>query len=82
MPLCCPSVHFCGDAPVDPNAVTTVVGAGEGAVVTYTCLTGYLDSTPDATYVRTCTAGNWVLTAGGTCTGQFYTLLELMWVEC
>ena len=81
MPLCCPSVHFCGPAPVDPHAVTTAVGAGEGAVVTYTCLTGYQDSTPDSTYTMTCTDGSWTLAAGTTCTGQFYSLLDLIWVE-
>jgi hypothetical protein len=76
--LCCLSVKFCGDAPVDPNAATAVVGTGDGAVVSYTCLSGYLDSTPDDTYTRTCTLGSWVLSGDGPCIGEYYTPLELL----
>ena len=59
---------------MDPNAATTVSGTGEGAVVSYTCVSGYLDSTPDATYKMTCTAGSWVLSNGGPCAGEYHEL--------
>ena len=66
------SVKFCGDAPVDPNAATTIVGTGEGAVVTYICSSGYEDGVADtATHINTCTSGSWVATGGGPCVGEY-----------
>ena len=66
---------FCGNAPDDPNAVTVIVGEAPVAVVTYTCLTGFLDSDMDDSYTRTCTAGSWVLTGGTICSGEYHTQL-------
>ena len=67
---------------MDPNAAMTVAGTGEGAEVTYICLNGYLDSAPGTTYKRTCTGGSWGAgDPGDTCTGQYYILLVIMWIE-
>ena len=75
MSLLYPLDVFCGNAPDDPNAATAVVGEAPVAVVTYTCLTGFLDSDGDDSYKRTCTAGSWVLADGTVCSGESHTRL-------
>ena len=57
---------------MDPNAATTINGIGQGAVVTYTCSSGYQDSVAaDTTHINTCTSGAWVATGDGPCVGEY-----------